>query len=252
MDRDRRWDRIQRAYDLLVHGRAPRPGGDGARGRARRPTRAARPTSSSSRRWWGRRRRSAPAATACSRFNFRPDRMREITRALAEPGFAELDRGGAQPVAHYATMTEYEEGWPYPVAFPPERPAGHARRSARRRAAWRSCTSPRPRSTPTSPTSSTAARRTPWPARRASWCRRRGTSPTYDHKPEMSAVGVAEAFVRHWRGGVAELRGRQLRQPGHGRPHRRHPRRGAAGIETVDGCLGRGRRGRARGRRCAA
>ena len=26
-------------------------------------------------------------------FNFRPDRMREITRALAEPGFSEVDRG---------------------------------------------------------------------------------------------------------------------------------------------------------------
>ena len=29
-------------------------------------------------------------------FNFRPDRMREITRALAEPGFREIDRGGAR------------------------------------------------------------------------------------------------------------------------------------------------------------
>ncbi len=29
-------------------------------------------------------------------FNFRPDRMREITRALAEPGFDEIDRGGAR------------------------------------------------------------------------------------------------------------------------------------------------------------
>src|SRR3982074_194023 len=55
-------------------------------------------------------------------FNFRPDRMRQITRALAEPEFTEIDRGGAEPVARYATMTEYEEDWPYPVAFPPERP----------------------------------------------------------------------------------------------------------------------------------
>jgi 2,3-bisphosphoglycerate-independent phosphoglycerate mutase len=43
-------------------------------------------------------------------FNFRPDRMREITEAL-----------GHDP-ARYVTMTEYEEGWPYPVAFPPHRP----------------------------------------------------------------------------------------------------------------------------------
>ena len=58
-------------------------------------------------------------------FNFRPDRMREITRALAEPGFGEVDRGGAAPSSRYATMTEYEEGWPYPVAFPPQQPGGH-------------------------------------------------------------------------------------------------------------------------------
>ncbi len=55
-------------------------------------------------------------------FNFRPDRMREITRALADPGFSEVDRGGAGVVERCTTMTEYEEGWPYPVAFPPERP----------------------------------------------------------------------------------------------------------------------------------
>ena len=54
--------------------------------------------------------------------NFRPDRMREITRALAEPGFDEIDRGGAEPVRGYTTMTQYEEDWPYPVAFAPQRP----------------------------------------------------------------------------------------------------------------------------------
>ena len=41
-------------------------------------------------------------------FNFRPDRMREIVRALAEPGFGEVDRGGAPPLASLSTLTEYE------------------------------------------------------------------------------------------------------------------------------------------------
>ena len=54
--------------------------------------------------------------------NFRPDRMREITQALADPAFDEVDRGGAEPVERYATLAEYEEGWPYPVAFPPAAP----------------------------------------------------------------------------------------------------------------------------------
>ena len=31
-------------------------------------------------------------------------------------------RGGAPPVGRLATLTEYEEGWPYPVAFAPQRP----------------------------------------------------------------------------------------------------------------------------------
>ena len=74
--------------------------------------------------------------------------MREITRALAEPGFAEIDRGGAEPVERYTTLTEYEEGWPYPVAFPPARPAVTLPRVIAARGGA-SCTSPRPRSTRT-------------------------------------------------------------------------------------------------------
>ena len=46
-------------------------------------------------------------------FNFRPDRMRQTLRRPWPSG----------RVRRYATMTEYEEGWPYPVAFPPQRPA---------------------------------------------------------------------------------------------------------------------------------
>ena len=75
--------------------------------------------------------------------------MREITRALADPSFAEIDRGGRRTVERYATMTEYEEGWPYPVAFPPEPPDDDAVGGDRRPAASASCTSPRPRSTRT-------------------------------------------------------------------------------------------------------
>ena len=55
-------------------------------------------------------------------FNFRPDRMREITQALADPEFDEIDRGGAEVVERYATLAEYDEDWDYPVVFPPRRP----------------------------------------------------------------------------------------------------------------------------------
>jgi len=52
--------------------------------------------------------------------NFRSDRMREITTALGDP---EFDRFGRTPLRlHIATMTRYDAGFPYPVLFPKEAP----------------------------------------------------------------------------------------------------------------------------------
>ena len=121
MDRDRRWDRLQRAYDLLVHGRAEHvadTGADAARGAYERGETDEFITPV----LVGEEARIRPGDSVIA-FNFRPDRMREITRALAEPGFSEVDRGGVSPVDRYVTMTRYEEDFPYPVAFAPEHPA---------------------------------------------------------------------------------------------------------------------------------
>ena len=46
--------------------------------------------------------------------------------------------------------------------------------------------------------------------------------PSYDHKPEMAAREVTERFCAELAEGL-RVRRRQLRQPGHGRPHRLHP-----------------------------
>src|SRR5207249_777013 len=120
MDRDRRWERTQLAYDLLVHGTAEHHADSGPAA-----VRAAydrdetdefiKPTTV------GDEARIRPGDSVIA-FNFRPDRMRQITRALAERGFDEVDRRGAAPVERYVTLTEYSEGWPYPIAFVPERP----------------------------------------------------------------------------------------------------------------------------------
>ncbi len=130
--------------------------------------------------------------------NFRPDRMREITQALADPQFNEVDRGGSEPVERYTTMTEYEEGWPYPVAFPPEHPAttlpaviaaagGHQLHVAE--------TEKYPHVTYFFNGGEEAAyegeRRELVPSPR--------DVPTYDHKPAMSAPEAARAFVDAWR-----------------------------------------------------
>src|ERR1700733_9173115 len=97
MDRDRRWDRTQRAYDMLVLGQAPYSAESGEQA-----VRAAyergetdefiEPT------LVGAAARIAPQDSVIA-FNFRPDRMRQLTRALAEPGFGEGARAHDPGVA---------------------------------------------------------------------------------------------------------------------------------------------------------
>ncbi|MFU8855435.1 MAG: 2,3-bisphosphoglycerate-independent phosphoglycerate mutase [Deferrisomatales bacterium] len=54
-------------------------------------------------------------------FNFRADRARELTRAFTEPGFEAFDVTGRPALRSYVTFTEYDETFGLPVAFPPER-----------------------------------------------------------------------------------------------------------------------------------
>ncbi|MBV9193407.1 MAG: 2,3-bisphosphoglycerate-independent phosphoglycerate mutase [Solirubrobacterales bacterium] len=196
MDRDRRWDRVQLAYDLLAHGRASEhaaSGAQAARGAYERdetdefirPVRVGEEAAI--------RREDSLLA-----FNFRPDRMREITRALAEEGFGEVDRGGAPTLERYATMTEYEEGWPYPVAFPPERPAVTLPATLAARGIRQlhvAETEKYPHVTYFFNGGDEAAcqgeRRELVPSPR--------DVPTYDHKPQMSAPEAAAAFTQAWR-----------------------------------------------------
>jgi 2,3-bisphosphoglycerate-independent phosphoglycerate mutase len=195
MDRDRRWERVQRAYDLLVHGRADHraasapeaASGAYARGESDEfiaPTRV------------GEEGLIRPQDSVFA-FNFRPDRMREISRALADPGFAEVDRGGAGAVPRYATMTEYEEGWPYPVAFPPSRPRATLPAVLGARGV---------RQLHVAETEKYAhvtyffggGEEQPQPGERRELVPSPREVPTYDHRPQMSAREAAEAFVAAW------------------------------------------------------
>jgi 2,3-bisphosphoglycerate-independent phosphoglycerate mutase len=129
MDRDRGWERTQAAYDVLVHGRAEHHALDGpsaARAAYERgeTDEFIRPIAV------GKEGRIHPSDSVLC-FNFRPDRMRQIVRALAEPGFGEgteelpgwRGRGGCAPIRRLAMMTEYQKGWSYPVAFEAAHPA---------------------------------------------------------------------------------------------------------------------------------
>jgi 2,3-bisphosphoglycerate-independent phosphoglycerate mutase len=196
MDRDKRWDRVKLAYDMLVHGRAEHQfdtAPEAARAAYDRDETDEFITPS----LVGEEARIRPGDSVLG-LNFRPDRMREITRALAEPGFDDFDREGGEPVKSYTMMTEYEEGWPYPVAFPPERPkttlsAVIAARGERQLHVAE--TEKYPHVTYFFNGGEEAAyqgeERDLVPSPR--------DVPTYDHKPQMSAAEAAEAFVTSWR-----------------------------------------------------
>lgn len=92
MDRDKRWERVQQAYDLLVHGVAAHHADSAAQAAeaayARDETDEFITATTV-----GEEARIRPGDSVLA-FNFRPDRMREITLALADPSFDEVDRRG--------------------------------------------------------------------------------------------------------------------------------------------------------------
>src|SRR5207247_2250503 len=51
-------------------------------------------------------------------FNYRADRMRQVVRALAMDGFDGFDTG-VRPTVDLVTMTQYDETFPFPMAFGP-------------------------------------------------------------------------------------------------------------------------------------
>jgi 2,3-bisphosphoglycerate-independent phosphoglycerate mutase len=119
MDRDRRWDRVKRAYDAIVHGEGARADDAVAAVKASyerdvtdefiEPVVIGDPAA-------GRIR----AGDAAIFFNFRPDRARELSWALTQAGFEGFDRGPDPPLPAYVQMTEYAADIPAPVAFPGE------------------------------------------------------------------------------------------------------------------------------------
>ncbi len=122
MDRDNRWERVQKAYDMLT----------GKKSVATAPNAAAaiqnyydHPLSETQKgdefvpATWIVGADGKPLATfgngdAVLFYNYRGDRPREITKAFVLDGFKEFDRGPKLDL-YYATMTEYEAGLPVHV-----------------------------------------------------------------------------------------------------------------------------------------
>ena len=165
-----------------------------------------------------------PARDSVIAFNFRPDRMRQISAALAGP------------VERYVTMTEYEEGWPYPVAFPPERPSVTLASVL----AERGLAQLHVAETEKYPHVTyffNGGEEEPYAGERRELVPSPRDVPTYDHKPQMSAREAARAFTAAWAEedfafGVINFANPDMVG------HTGVLEAVVAAVETVDACLG--------------
>jgi 2,3-bisphosphoglycerate-independent phosphoglycerate mutase len=118
MDRDKRWERVQLAYDALTLGQGQSAESAqaaianaykrGENDEFVKPTVIGSPDQ-------GRVRTGDSVVF----FNFRTDRARQITEAFVSHGFTAFPRASF-PVVSFTTMTRYREDFSCEVAFPPQ------------------------------------------------------------------------------------------------------------------------------------
>ncbi|MEK7103398.1 MAG: 2,3-bisphosphoglycerate-independent phosphoglycerate mutase, partial [Patescibacteria group bacterium] len=122
MDRNNKWDRIQKAYDAMTLGKGVF---------ATDPQQALQD-------WYKKNiddemieptvitdKKGVPLATVQNNdaivfYNFRPDRARQLTRAFVMPDFKGFTRARMIKNLKFVTMSEYEKNLPVDVMFPPE------------------------------------------------------------------------------------------------------------------------------------
>jgi 2,3-bisphosphoglycerate-independent phosphoglycerate mutase len=119
MDRDNRWERVELAYNAVVHGEAETRSDDpiaaieksyeqGVTDEFVKPVVITAGEGSS----------AQPVARihdddAVIFYNFRADRARQMTRALIEPGFDKIADAKRPKNLFYVAMTQYDKNWPW-------------------------------------------------------------------------------------------------------------------------------------------
>jgi len=196
MDRDRRWERSKLAYDAIIHARGltAESAAEAVRSAYERDEtdEFIKPTVVGG-------YDGVATGDVAIHLNFRPDRARQLTMALAEQDFDKFPRGDG-PALDLSTMTEYREGWPYPVAFPPREPEATLAEVISESGG---------RQLHVAETEKYAhvtyffngGREQEWEGEERELVDSPRDVPTYDHKPEMSARAAAAAFTSHWSGG---------------------------------------------------
>jgi 2,3-bisphosphoglycerate-independent phosphoglycerate mutase len=122
MDRDRRWDRVERAYNLMVRGEAPFHAETALAGLESAYARDesdefVQPTAI-------HRAGELPVrmhdGDGVVFMNFRADRARQITRAMIEPEFADFARRSTVRLADFVMLTRYADDIHTSCAFEPQ------------------------------------------------------------------------------------------------------------------------------------
>jgi len=116
MDRDKRWERTKLAYECLVSGKGEKAASsfEAVKNAYERgeTDEFVKPTIISS-------EGTIEDGDSAIFFNFRPDRARQLSRALNEREFQEFEREKLVEI-FFVTFTRYDETFPYPVAFSPQ------------------------------------------------------------------------------------------------------------------------------------
>ena len=238
MDRDKRWERTEQGYDAIVHGEGRRSASAQAAvrdayGRGETDEFVV-PTAVDGAD--GQIRDRDPIV----HFNFRADRARQLTHALADEAFDAFDRSSpsGRPAPRdllVATMSEYESGLPVEVAFGPEEARSLAQAFSEQ--GWTQFHVAETEKYAHVTYFFNGGVERAWPGEE----RRLVPSPkvaTYDLQPEMSAVGVTDELVAAIESGRYDFIVANYANP---------DMVGQTGVwdatikalETVDACIGR-------------
>ncbi len=222
MDRDSRAERTGAAIDLLVEGKAEHTADD-AHSAALAAYERGETDEFITATTVGGEALVRPQDSVLA-FNFRPDRMRQLTAGLAPQ------------VARYTCLTEYDETWSWPVAFAPDRPdttlaqliaaGGRAQIHAAETEKYPHVTY-----------FFNGGEEVPYDGERREVVPSPRDVATYDLKPEMSAREAADAFLAAWgqedpQFGVINFANADMVG------HTGVIPAAVAAIETVDRCLG--------------
>jgi 2,3-bisphosphoglycerate-independent phosphoglycerate mutase len=239
MDRDKRWERIERAYALYIRGQ----------GRT-----AADPISAIQSAYDAGQTdefvepvaivdvdQGAAAVVEDGDgiifFNFRADRAREITRAFTDPAFSEFDRPDRPDLCGYLCMTLYDESFDLPMAFPPQ----HLNAILGEVVSARGLKQLRIAETEKYAHVTyffNGGEETPFEGEDRVLIPSPRDVPTYDHKPEMSALEVTEAVLARINAGTYDLivlNFANMDMVGHSGVFEA----AVKAVETVDTCVGR-------------